>query len=84
MGSGTRFEYAVMGDVVNMSARLSCKARGEVLVTEEVGEQAQEEIEFEERPAAVVSGWIGLARVERKLLSLLARINTDMHAHARD
>lgn len=56
VGSGARFEYSVMGDVVNMSARISCKAHNEVIVSRLVADVVATDVVFDEREPMQLKG----------------------------
>ena len=58
VGNETRREYAVMGDVVNLSARLMSKARGEILLDEKTYSRLPEIIhkKLKKQPLMVVKG----------------------------
>jgi Adenylate and Guanylate cyclase catalytic domain len=58
VGNETRREYAVVGDVVNLSARLMSKANGEILLDEKTYSRLPEIIhkKLKKQPLMVVKG----------------------------
>lgn len=61
MGSSKRMEFTLIGDVVNLAARLCSIAKGgEVLVNEEMAEMVQEYFDMTAQPAVELKGKTGM------------------------
>lgn len=56
VGSSSRREMCAMGSMVNMSARLMCKANGQILVDKDTYQESSHMIDFEKQPPMKVKG----------------------------
>eukprot|EP00301_Raphidiophrys_heterophryoidea_P004544 c11967_g2_i1.p1 GENE.c11967_g2_i1~~c11967_g2_i1.p1 ORF type:complete len:1983 (+),score=533.48 c11967_g2_i1:122-6070(+) len=56
VGGSRRKEYTMMGDIVNLAARLMQAARGDVVVDKNTYEESVKEINYDIRPAIKVKG----------------------------
>ncbi len=66
-GAGSRYEYTVTGDSVNLAARLMVAARSGVVCDARTRELASGAIEFESLPPAVLKSWGAPVAVARPL-----------------
>ena len=73
VGSQERQEYTIMGDVVNVSARLMSEARGKILVSEEVRKKTRKKFQYSPKKEIRLKGKSQSVLVSTPLKSISKR-----------